>query len=169
MKVNMNQKQQSIFKLYYENYTVFEIAEILDTTYEAVKQTITRFGDEWVKNHLPEVHKLRLLELSRIGLTSTEIAEEFKWNRWIVTWTLRHLNVQELFSPTYDVIPKSRILDFRCPICISIFSSSLIDLITNPDRICPTCVDRRVTDRRILKRDKNAYDVTEQSGGGTFI
>lgn len=135
-------------------------------TEHGIRSILKRYGDEWVANYLKLEHKQRILELSQEGKNSEQIAQAIGWDRWLVTWTLRRLKTAEILRPTTTIIPESRTLELRCPICFKYFNATLPQLATNPDRICPACVDRRTGSRRTTKREEpNADDDAQQSSG----
>lgn len=170
----MNQKNQRIFLLYYSGYTWIEIGEAVKPkmTGNGVRSVIHKHGHEWVNEYLKMEYRLKLLKLSSEGKTSQEIADEMKWNRWLVIFTLRRMDAKlwpigaalKRDTLTEDISPPKQYV-LRCPICTAQFVNTTQQLLHNPDRICSTCEDRRVEDRRKLNRSKDADDATGQSSG----
>jgi DNA-binding CsgD family transcriptional regulator len=163
----INERTQRAFLLFYSGHNQQEIADDLATFKTDVNALLNTHAIEWIRDRLLSTYKQRLLDLAASGRNSQQIADTLgkPWNRYSVTFTLRHLkailktqgyiNHPSHLSKTVAVETKHT---FRCSRCNAHFQQTLTDSRLNPDRLCsstPThdgCIDRREIERRGINR-----------------
>lgn len=149
----MELRNHDIFmKFFVDGDSQTKIARELGVSGVRVCTILNQHAADWIAFNINVDTKEQIAKLAAQGKNTVHIAEILgkPWNRYSIQFILKYLQVAQTIAqkPIFEQEPAPKLITLRCPIDNRPFQTTTIELKLNPDRLCPTCIDRRNDERR---------------------